>query len=83
VAKEIAGQLVGQWPILVRLCGYSYDHDLPNGKCLYCGKERMRLKDYLCQSCLVEDDPYSGKVSEGYELPKDWSGVFPAKEFNP
>lgn len=69
-------------PIFVRLCSYTNDHDKekPHGSCLYCGKERDNIGDYLCSECLHGDDCWGEKISRHYSLPPEWSGYFPALE---
>jgi len=67
VAVEMVKQIHehDDWsPIRVRFCDYNKDS---KQLCVYCDKPRSDKDGYLCESCLVKDDPFRGKVRDEFD----------------
>lgn len=69
VANEVVRQIqeITSEDIRVRYCDYEHDADK---KCIYCSKTREKSMDYLCAECLVNADPFRGKIYDQYSYDK-------------
>lgn len=68
IAREGVRQIQSSnWsgPLLVRFSTYEQDS---KQTCIYCGKPRERLRDYLCQSCSTKE-VFGEKVVDRYAFP--------------
>ena len=68
VADEVCSQIRDKgYAIAVRYCDYRYDREQI---CISCHKDRVNAAGYLCEECIVKEQPFGGKVADSYDYRK-------------